>query len=228
MSQSKAMAILKDNLWANNPIFIQILGICSTLAVTNNVRNTIIMTLGVTFATALSSMTLSAMKDFLPRKVRMIIQVVVMSFYVILLDILLRAYLPDVSKQLGPYVGLIITNCILMGRAEAYAAANKPLLSFWDGLTSGLGYMAVLLSISVVRELFGFGTILGFKVMPEGFVTWTIMIMAPSAFFFVAMVMWWAKSVQAKGKVGQAAPKPAAGAPPAAASAPGNAKEAGK
>jgi len=153
MKNSKTLSILRDNLWKNNPIFIQILGICSTLAVTNNMRNTMIMTVGVTFATALSSMTLSAMKDLIPRKVRMIIQVVVMSFYVILLDILLRAYLPDVSKQLGPYVGLIITNCILMGRAEAYAAANKPLLSFWDGLTSGLGYMAVLMAIALVREL---------------------------------------------------------------------------
>lgn len=197
MKSSKTLTILKDNLWTNNPIFIQILGICSTLAVTNNMRNTMIMTLGVTFATALSSLTLSALKDMIPRKVRMIIQVVVMSFYVILLDILLRAYLPDASRQLGPYVGLIITNCILMGRAEAFAQANKPLLAFWDGLTSGLGYMAVLMAIAVVRELLGFGTLLGVRVMPEGFVTWTIMIMAPSAFFLVAMVMWWAKSVQA-------------------------------
>ena len=198
MKNSKTLTILKDNLWTNNPIFIQILGICSTLAVTNSMRNTMIMTLGVTFATALSSLTLSGLKDLMPRKVRMIIQVVVMSFYVILLDILLRAYLPDVSKQLGPYVGLIITNCILMGRAEAFAQANKPLLAFWDGLTSGLGYMAVLMAIAVVRELLGFGTLFGLRVMPEGFVAWTIMIMAPSAFFLVAMVMWWAKSVQAK------------------------------
>ncbi len=198
MIKSKAYAVLKDNLWTNNPIFIQILGICSTLAVTNNLRNTMIMTLGVTFATALSSLTLSAMKGLIPRKVRMIIQVVVMSFYVILLDILLRAYLPDVSKQLGPYVGLIITNCILMGRAEAFAQANKPLLSFWDGLTSGLGYMSVLMAIAVVRELLGFGTLFGFRILPESFVNWTIMIMAPSAFFLVAMVMWWAKTLQAK------------------------------
>jgi len=198
MMKSKAYAVLKDNLWTNNPIFIQILGICSTLAVTNNLSNTMIMTLGVTFATALSSLTLSAMKGLIPRKVRMIIQVVVMSFYVILLDILLRAYLPDVSRQLGPYVGLIITNCILMGRAEAFAQANKPLLSFWDGLTSGLGYMSVLMAIAVVRELLGFGTLFGIRVMPEAFVTWTIMIMAPSAFFLVAMVMWWAKTLQAR------------------------------
>ena len=198
MKKSRTLEILVDNLWTNNPIFIQILGICSTLAVTNNVRNTLIMTLGVSFATAFGSMTLSAMKTMIPRKVRMIIQVLVLSFYVIIIDILLRAYLPEASKQLGPYVGLIITNCILMGRAEAFAQANKVWLSFWDGLTSGLGYMAVLLAISVVRELLGFGTLLGLRVMPAGFVPWTIMIMAPSAFFLVAMVMWWAKDRQAK------------------------------
>ena len=121
----KTMTILKDNLWTNNPIFIQILGICSTLAVTNILRNTMIMTVGVSLTTAFSSVTLSAMKEAIPRKVRMIIQVLVISFYVIIIDILLRAYLPDVSKQLGPYVGLIITNCIIMGRAEAFAAGEQ-------------------------------------------------------------------------------------------------------
>ena len=204
---SKAMNILKENLWTNNPIFIQILGICSTLAVTNSLRNTAIMTVGVALTTAFSSMTLSAMKDLIPRKVRMIVQVLVISFYVIVIDIVLRAYLPEVSKQLGPYVGLIITNCIIMGRAEAFAQANKPGLSFWDGLTSGLGYMAVLMAIALVREILGFGSVFGLRIMPAGFVPWTIMIMAPSAFFLVAMVMWWAKNMQA------AKAKPAAGKP---------------
>lgn len=205
----KTLTILKDNLWTNNPIFIQILGICSTLAVTNSVRNTLIMTVGVSLTTAFSSATLSALQAAIPRKVRMIVQVLVISFYVIIIDIILRAYLPDVSKQLGPYVGLIITNCIIMGRAEAFAAANKPGLSFWDGLTSGLGYMAVLVAIAVFREILGFGSLLGFRVMPEGFVPWTIMIMAPSAFFLVAFVMWWAKTVQAKQAARKAAAKSA-------------------
>lgn len=138
MAQSKAGAILKDNLWTNNPIFIQILGICSTLAVTNNLTNTLIMTVGVSFTTAFSSGSLSAIQKLIPRKVRMIVQVVVISFYVILIDIILRAYFPEASKQLGPYVGLIITNCIIMGRAEAFAQANPPGLSFWDGLTAVL------------------------------------------------------------------------------------------
>ncbi|HSV56213.1 MAG TPA: NADH:ubiquinone reductase (Na(+)-transporting) subunit D [Magnetospirillaceae bacterium] len=196
--KGKAAKILKDNFWTNNPIFIQILGICSTLAVTNSVRNTMIMTVGVSLSTALSSWTLSAMQAAIPRKVRMIVQVLVISFYVILIDIVLRAYLPEVSKQLGPYVGLIITNCIIMGRAEAFAQANRPVLSFWDGLTSGLGYMAVLVAIAVVREILGFGTLAGFRVLPAGFEPWTIMILPPSAFFLLAFAMWWAKSMLAR------------------------------
>jgi Na+-transporting NADH:ubiquinone oxidoreductase subunit D len=202
---AKPMEILRKNLITDNPILVQVLGICSTLAVTNSVRNTLIMTVGVTLATALSSLTLSAIKDLIPSKVRMIMQVLVISFYVILLDILLRAYLPDASKQLGPYVGLIITNCIIMGRAEAFARANKPFISFWDGLTSGFGYMAVLLLISLIREPLGFGTVLGFRVMPEGFTPWTIMIMAPSAFFLVAILLWISKEVQARGEAAKKA-----------------------
>ncbi|MBN1519147.1 MAG: NADH:ubiquinone reductase (Na(+)-transporting) subunit D [Spirochaetales bacterium] len=209
---SKALTVLKENVWTNNPVLIQILGICSTLAVTNNLRNTLVMTVGVALTTAFSSMTLSAMKDLIPRKVRMIVQVLVISFYVILIDIVLRAYLPDVSRQLGPYVGLIITNCIIMGRAEAFAQANKPLLSFWDGITSGLGYMAVLMAIAAVRELLGFGSLFGLRVLPAGFTPWTIMVMAPSAFFLVAITIWAAKTMQAR-KPAKSAPRPAAVAP---------------
>ena len=200
MNSKEAVKIAKQNLWFNNPIFIQILGICSTLAVTNALLNTLIMTLGVTFATAFSSLTVSVLKDLIPRKVRMIAQVLIMSFYVIILDILLRAYLPEISKSLGPYVGLIITNCILMGRAEGYAQSNPPLASFWDGLTSGLGYMWVLMTIAFFREFLGFGTLFGLAVAPRGFVTWTIMVMAPSAFFMVSILLWIAKTVQSRGK----------------------------
>ena len=196
----KMEIVLKDNLWWNNPIFIQVLGICSTLAVTNNLTNTFTMTVGVSLATAFSSASLSAMNKLIPNKVRMIVQVLVISFYVIIIDIVLRAYLPEVSKALGPYVGLIITNCIIMGRAEAFARSNPPFLSFWDGLTSGLGYMAVLMLLAVVRELLGFGSLFGIVILKEGFTPWTIMIMAPSAFFLVAMVMWGAKALQEKTK----------------------------
>ena len=187
--------ILKENVWSNNPIFMQVLGICSALAVTNLLTNTMIMTLGVTFTTAMSSLTISLIRGFIPRKVRMIVQTLVIAFYVIIVDILLRAYLPDVSTQLGPYVGLIITNCIIMGRLEAFAQSNPPMLSAWDGITSGLGYMAVLVTIAFVRELLGFGTLFGFRIMPEGFVPWTIMVSAPSAFFLLGIIVWVVKTI---------------------------------
>lgn len=211
----QAVKIFKENLWTNNPIFIQVLGICSTLAVTNNLKNTLIMTGGVTFATAFSALTLSAMKDLIPRKVRMIVQVLIISFYVIIIDIILRAYLPDISKQLGPYVGLIITNCIIMGRVEAFAQANKPFISFWDGLTSGLGYMAVLVVIAVIREFLGFGTLLNIPLVGESFEPWTIMVMPPSAFFILALLMWaasaWAMAHDPKKKPKPQPPVPSAG-----------------
>lgn len=201
--------IIKDGLWYNNPIFVQVLGICSTLAVTNNLRNTFIMALGVSFATAFGSVTLSAMKDLIPRKVRMIVQVLVLSFYVIIIDIILRAYQPAISKQLGPYVGLIITNCILMGRAEAFAAANKPWPSFVDGIANGLGYGVVLVCIAVIREFLGFGSLFGLKLAGPDFVPWTIMIMAPSAFFLVALALWGANTYRSNVEASKKKPMPA-------------------
>ncbi|HEY9054733.1 MAG TPA: NADH:ubiquinone reductase (Na(+)-transporting) subunit D [Rectinemataceae bacterium] len=203
MSQVKK--VFRDGLWDNTPIFVQVLGICSTLAVTNNLRNTLIMVLGVTFATAMGSLTLSFIKDYMPRKVRMIVTVLIHSFYVIIIDILLRAFAPAISKQLGPYVGLIITNCILMGRAEAFAMSNKPWLSFLDGVANGLGYGWVLVCLALIREFFGFGSVLGFKVVGESFTPWTIMVMAPSAFFLVALALWGANTIKSKPKAG--APK---------------------
>jgi Na+-transporting NADH:ubiquinone oxidoreductase subunit D len=187
--------ILKDNMWTNNPIFMQVLGICSALAVTNLLTNTMIMTIGVTFVTAMSSFTVSLIKTLIPRKVRMIVQTLIIAFYVIIVDILLRAYLPDISRSLGPYVGLIITNCIIMGRAEAFAQSNPPLISMWDGATSGFGYMAVLMTIAFFRELLGFGTLFGIQVLPDSFVPWTIMVTAPSAFFFLGIIIWIGKTI---------------------------------
>ena len=195
---SPAGKVMRDGLWYNNPIFVQVLGICSTLAVTNNLRNTLIMVLGVSFATSMGSLTLSALRELIPRKVRMIVQVLVLSFYVIIIDIVLRAYQPAISKQLGPYVGLIITNCILMGRAEAFAASNPPGLAFLDGLANGLGYGWVLLVIAVIREFLGFGSLFGFKLVGDWFTPWTIMVMAPSAFFLVAIALWIANNYKAK------------------------------
>ncbi len=203
MNDDSPSKILIDNVWHNNPIFIQILGICSTLAVTNNMTNTLIMTLGVMFVAAFTNVTVSLLKNFIPRKVRMILQTLIISFYVIIVDILLRAYLPEISKALGPYVGLIITNCIIMGRAEAFAQSHGPLISAWDGITSGLGYLWVLMVIAFVRELMGFGTLFGIAVLPESFTTWTIMVMAPSAFFLLGSVLWFAKAMILKQERGK-------------------------
>jgi Na+-transporting NADH:ubiquinone oxidoreductase subunit D len=195
MNDDSPVKILKENVWTRNPIFIQILGICSTLAVTNNLTNTLIMTLGVMFVAAFTNLTVSLLKTFIPRKVRMILQTLIIAFYVIIVDILLRAYLPAISKSLGPYVGLIITNCIIMGRAEAFAQSHGPLISAWDGLTSGLGYMWVLMVVAFVRELMGFGTLFGMPILPEGWIPWTIMVMAPSAFFLLGSLIWFTKTI---------------------------------
>lgn len=191
-------SVSKENVWKNNPVAVQILGICSALAVTNTLINTLIMTLGVTFVTGLSSFTIAIIKSLIPRKVRMITQTLIIAFYVIIVDIILRAYLPDISKSLGPYVGLIITNCIIMGRAEAFAQSNKPFLSLIDGLTSGFGYMIILIIIAFIRELLGSGSILGFTVMPKGFISWTIMLTPPSAFFILGFLIWGMKSIMLK------------------------------
>ncbi len=207
----QAREVLKNNIWDNNPILIQILGICSTLAVTNLLTNTAIMTIGVTLVTAFSSLTISIIKKLIPRKVRMIVQTLVIAFYVIIVDLLLKAFSPEISKNLGPYVGLIITNCIIMGRAEAFAQSNPPLISFWDGFTSGLGYMSVLMLIAFVRELLGFGTLFGFRVFPlaysDGGYNWTIMVVAPSAFFMVGLLLWIAKSIMLKNEAAQGGDK---------------------
>jgi len=196
--------VINRNLWKENQVLRQILGICSSLAVTNLMSNSLVMGLGVTFTTALASLTLSALRNVIPRRIRMIVQVLVIAFYVILVDIFIKANLPDVSKALGPYVGLIITNCIIMGRAEAYAQSNPPVPAMIDGLFAGLGYTGVLLIISLIREVLGFGTVFGMKVVFEGFLPWTIMIMPPAAFFIIGSLIWAMSARQAKQAVKQA------------------------
>jgi len=173
-----------------NSIWKQILGICSALAVTNLMLNSLIMGLGVIFSLGLSSLTISLLRDHTPRSVRMIAQTLVIAAYVIIVDILLKAYLPQISRQLGPYVGLIITNCILMGRLEAFASKNPPLDSLIDGIGAGVGYTLVLLVIAFVRELFGFGSLFGLRILGDWWTNWSIMVMAPSAFFLLALLIW--------------------------------------
>lgn len=192
---SKAGKITLANLGTENPVFAQILGICSTLAVTNVMENTAVMCAGLIFTTALSNTTVSILRKWIPSRIRMMVSTLIIAFYVILVDIVLKAYLPDISRQLGAYIGLIITNCIIMGRAEAFALNNKPGLSFVDGLTSGLGYGYVLLIIAFFRELLGSGTIWGFTVLGDWWVKWSIMVMAPGAFFMLAVFIWIVKGL---------------------------------
>ena len=183
MKGFKVKKIFSEGLGSNNPVFIQVLGICSTLAVTNVLKNTVVMCAGLVFVTALSNLTVSLMRDLIPSRIRMMVETLIIASYVIIVDIVLKAYLPDISRQLGPYVGLIITNCIIMGRAEAFALSNPPGLSFMDGIASGLGYSYVLLVIAFVRELMGSGSIWGYSVMGDWWTNWSIMVMAPGAFF---------------------------------------------
>lgn len=200
VKQQKVREVILDGLWGNNPIFRQILGICSALAVTNLVLNTVVMSVAVILTTALSGLTVSLLRNWTPRVIRMMVETLIIAFYVILFDQALKAYWPDMSQNLGPYVGLIITNCIIMGRAEAFANANPPGLSFIDGFFSGAGYACVLLAVSVVRELLGMGSILG---IPMPFFSsalwdrWIIMVMPPGAFFTLAVIVWVFRSIQA-------------------------------
>ena len=187
---AKVKQVFLEPLGKNNPVFAQILGICSTLAVTNRLDNTVVMTLGVLFTTTLASFTISLLRKYIPSRIRMMVETLIIASYVIVVDIVLRAYYPDIWKQLGPYVGLIITNCIIMGRAEAFAMSNPPGLSLIDGLASGIGYSYVLIVIAAVRELLGSGTLWGFTVFGDWWTNWAIMIMPPGAFFMLAVFIW--------------------------------------
>ncbi|PKL13862.1 MAG: NADH:ubiquinone reductase (Na(+)-transporting) subunit D [Spirochaetae bacterium HGW-Spirochaetae-8] len=185
-------------LGKDNPVFVQVLGICSTLAVTNKLENTLVMTLGVMFTTALSSWTLSLMRSWIPSRIRMMVETLVIATYVILVDIALKAFYPEMWKQLGPYVGLIITNCIVMGRVEAFALQNKPGLSLIDGLASGLGYAYVLMIIAFFRELLGTGSLWGYPILGSWWTNWSIMIMPPGGFFMLAIFIWVVREVVLK------------------------------
>ncbi|MBW1996944.1 MAG: NADH:ubiquinone reductase (Na(+)-transporting) subunit D [Deltaproteobacteria bacterium] len=182
--------IFRAGLWKDNPVLRQVLGICSTLAVTNLMVNTLVMNAGLIFTLSMSSLTVSLLRKYTPMRIRMMVQTLIIASYVIIVDIVIKAYLPDISEALGPYVGLIITNCIVMGRCEAFARNNPPLASLVDGIAVGIGYALVLMAIAIVREPLGFGTLLGYRIMPQDFTPWTIMIMAPGAFFMLGIYVW--------------------------------------
>ena len=194
MAQSRK-SMLVDPLVDNNPITLQVLGICSALAVTTSLQLSLVMALAVTFVTSFSSMFISVMRNQIPTSIRIIVQMVVIASLVIVVDQVLKAYAFEISQTLSVFVGLIITNCIVMGRAEAFAMQNPPLLSFCDGIGNGLGYSAMLIVLGVVRELFGAGKLLGYSVLPtinDG--GWYqpngMLLLPPSAFFLIGLIIW--------------------------------------
>lgn len=191
----KHRGALLDPILNNNPIALQVLGICSALAVTSKLSTALVMGLAVTFVTAGSSAAVAAIRNSIPPSIRIIVQLSIIASFVILTDQILKAYVFDISKQLSVFVGLIITNCIVMGRAEAYAMQNGPWLSFLDGVGNSLGYSLILVVVGFIRELFGSGSILGYTVLqrtadggwyePNG-----LLLLSPSAFFLIGAFIW--------------------------------------
>ncbi len=187
---TKTKDLVEQGLWSNNPVFRQLLGICSTLAVTNRLLNTLVMGLGLVYVTAMSSLTVSLLRKVIPTRIRMMVQVLIIAAYVIVLDLLLKRFAPEISQELGAYVGLIITNCIIMGRCEGFARSNRPWPSLVDGFANGVGYTLVLLAIAFVRELLGSGTLFGHQVLGDWWTPWIIMVMPPAGFFMLAAFIW--------------------------------------
>lgn len=187
--------VLLDPLFNNNPIALQVLGICSALAVTTKMETSVVMALAVVFVLSFSNLFVSVLREWIPNNVRIIVQLTIIASLVIVVDQFLKAYLYDVSRQLSVFVGLIITNCIVMGRAEAFAMQNRPGLSFTDGLGNGLGYGLILLIVGAFREIFGSGSFFGrpvFALAAEGgwYVPNGLMVLAPGAFFLIGLFIW--------------------------------------
>lgn len=182
-------------IFNNNPIGLQVLGICSALAVTTKLDKAVVMAIGLTTVTAFSSLVISSVRNYTPSSIRIIVQLAVIASLVIVVDQILKAYLFEISLQLSVFTGLIITNCIVMGRAEGYAMQNPPLISFIDGVGNGLGYSLVLIIVAVIRELTGSGKLFGYSIMPlatDGgwYVPNGLMLLAPAAFFIIACFIW--------------------------------------
>ncbi len=196
---SKTREILISPIFVNNPIAVQILGICSALAVTSSLKTALVMSIALTLVTAFSNLAISLLRNHTPSSIRMIVQMIVISSLVIVVDQILQAVAYRIAKQLSVFVGLIITNCIVMGRAEAFAMKNPPIPSFLDGIGNGLGYSAMLMAVGTVRELFGSGKLFGFDVLaqvnnggwyqPNG-----LLLLPPSAFFIIGLFIWLLRS----------------------------------
>lgn len=199
-NKNNALKIFLNPIWNENPINIQMLGICSALAITVQLKTALVMALSMTFVVACSSFIISLMRRQIPKNIRIIVELCVISTFVILTDEFLRAYLYDISKQLSVFVGLIITNCIVMGRAESFALSNPPHLAFLDGVGSGIGYGLVLAVVAFLRELLGAGSLFGFRVVPESFYAMGyedagFMLLAPAAFIIIGLLVWLQKTL---------------------------------
>jgi len=191
----KNLKLLLNPLNDENPITVQVLGICSALAVTVQMKPAIVMALSVTVVTAFSNLIISLGRNTIPPRIRIIVQLVVVAFLVFVVDQILKAYVYDVSKKLSVFVGLIITNCILMGRLEAFAMANKPWESFLDGIGNGAGYGLILIALSTLRELLGSGSLMGYQLVPESFYNFGyrdngMMILPPMALITIGIIIW--------------------------------------
>ncbi len=195
----KNLKLLKNPISLENPVTVQVLGICSSLAVTVQMKPAIVMALSVTVVTAFSNLIIALIRDSIPSRIRIIVQLVVVAALVIIVDQILKAYVYDVSKKLSVFVGLIITNCILMGRLEAFAMANKPWPSFIDGIGNGLGYGLILVIVAFFRELLGSGKFYGMKVIPQsfydaGYMDNGLMILPPMALMTIGVIIWLQRS----------------------------------
>ena len=195
ITKSPTFKAISEALWKTNPISKQILGVCSALAITVQLKTAIVMGLSLTFVVSFSNLIISSMRNFIPRNIRIIVEVSIISTLVILADEFLRAFMYETSKQLSVFVGLIITNCIVLGRAETCAMVNPPLRSFMDGIANGVGYGSVLIGVAFIRELLGSGKLLGFQVIPQmvydaGYANMGIMLLAPGAFIIIGLFVW--------------------------------------
>lgn len=200
---SKNWNLITAPLRKANPVTVLILGICSALAVTAKLKPAIVMALSVTVVTALSNLVISLLRKGIPSKIRIIVQLIIVATLVILVDQFLKAFMYDVSKQLSVFVGLIITNCIVMGRLEAFAMSHKPWESFLDGIGNGLGYGSILVIVAFIRELLGSGTLLGYQVIPQGlydfgYINNGLMILPPMALIIIGIIIWLQKPEEEK------------------------------
>ncbi|MEH6491077.1 MAG: NADH:ubiquinone reductase (Na(+)-transporting) subunit D [Halopseudomonas sp.] len=199
MAKQSAKQVLFDPIFSNNPIALQILGICSALAVTTSLNVTLVMCIALTSVTALSNLFISVVRNQIPSSIRMIVQMVIIASLVIVVDQVLKAYAYSISKQLSVFVGLIITNCIVMGRAEAFAMQNPPHMSFLDGIGNGLGYSFILICVATVRELLGAGSLFGIEILPVvnaggWYQPNGLLLLPPSAFFIIGLIIWGLRS----------------------------------